>query len=473
MTEKQECGYCSSTYESREQLITHLTERHEHDELGRIDQKRIERFQNNNTGHRFKPAGSGISRRSFVVATALGVGAVATKFGGTVIGSSSTISNWEELDEIRDDLDGDYVLVEDLDEETPDYDGIGDDWNPIEPFTGTFNGNGHTISDVIIERGNQNNVGLFGRADDSAVIEDVHIRDADVTGESEVGTLVGVTESGGEVHVTNCSATGEVTATATLDTAHVGGLVGRSYWLLENCVAAVDVSAEARFAGGLLGRLSGSESTVCNSASLGTLESTDTNVGGLVGGTTISTGQVIEKSYSSVNIEGEDSTVGGLVGRVWRNTDIKHIYVVGPVDVEGSGVGGIVGNQSSDNTILKNAYWDTETTGQDEAAGSSGNEENVVGLTSDEMQGVSPLPEGDDTLSGFDFDEDWHAVIEGDRINSIPDNDGYPILQATDPEIQLTAQGITLTDPVPTASIEGDNVTISNTTIGEGNSENE
>ena len=41
------------------------------------------------------------------------------------------ISDWNDLDNVRNDLTSDYILVNDLDSGTAGYAGIGDDWNPI------------------------------------------------------------------------------------------------------------------------------------------------------------------------------------------------------------------------------------------------------------------------------------------------------------------------------------------------------
>ena len=55
------------------------------------------------------------------------------------------ISDWNDLDNVRNDLSGDYVLVNDLDSETDGYAGIGDDFEPIgfiedDRFTSEFGG---------------------------------------------------------------------------------------------------------------------------------------------------------------------------------------------------------------------------------------------------------------------------------------------------------------------------------------------
>lgn len=95
----------------------------------------------------------------------------------------------EELYNIRNDLDGNYRLMNDIDltEATAkggDWDYMGNGWNPIgsndvygaEAFTGTFDGDGHAIIGMRIEvttwpagAGDEVFLGLFARIDGGTV----------------------------------------------------------------------------------------------------------------------------------------------------------------------------------------------------------------------------------------------------------------------------------------------------------------
>jgi len=125
------------------------------------------------------------------------------------------ISNATELQEVREDLDGDYVLVDDI-----DISGI-DNFEPIgseeEPFTGTFDGNGHKISNLTIDQPDESEVGLFGVVEDG-VVENVTLTHVDVIGREHVGSLVGAINRG---KVRELSSQGNVTGEL-----RVGGLVG-------------------------------------------------------------------------------------------------------------------------------------------------------------------------------------------------------------------------------------------------------
>ncbi|MFW5787131.1 MAG: hypothetical protein ACOCV3_02575 [Halanaerobiales bacterium] len=78
------------------------------------------------------------------------------------------IENWHHLNNVRDNLDSKFILVNDLDETTAGYNELvknengdlvneGKGWDPIgadcdTTFAGVFNGNDNTISDLVINR---------------------------------------------------------------------------------------------------------------------------------------------------------------------------------------------------------------------------------------------------------------------------------------------------------------------------------
>ena len=88
--------------------------------------------------------------------TALAVESDGTRFLAEIeapAGSYVEIATAEELDQIRDDLDGHYVLTQDID--LTDW----GEWDPIgsttsAPFTGTLDGQGHVIRGLDAARVN-------------------------------------------------------------------------------------------------------------------------------------------------------------------------------------------------------------------------------------------------------------------------------------------------------------------------------
>ena len=104
-------------------------------------------------------------------------------------GSSSDpheISNASELQAMEDDLDANYELVADIDasgtaqwNNSQGFDPVGGanttSDTPGSSFSGTFDGNGHTITGLTIARTDEDYVGLFGNTSGDSTIESVII----------------------------------------------------------------------------------------------------------------------------------------------------------------------------------------------------------------------------------------------------------------------------------------------------------
>ena len=149
-----------------------------------------------------------------------------------------------------------YELVNDADFGT-DLSGSG--WLPTETFESTFEGNGHTISNLFIARRGASNVGLFGQTDADSVIKNVHLVSVSVTGGSKVGPLVGWNRG----EVSGSSASGRVNGGSS-----IGGLVGQSYGTISESHATSIVSGDNNI-GGLVG--SDHSSTITNSHATGSV----------------------------------------------------------------------------------------------------------------------------------------------------------------------------------------------------------
>jgi len=280
------------------------------------------------------------------------------------------IHDWYDLDNVRDDLDGDYILMNDLDEDTDGYEELvdtEDGWEPIgksDPdddveFNGYFNGKGQEIRDLFINRPNEDDVGLFGNTDDGAEITDVGVVDAEVTGDWSVGVLVGTNR-------------GDI-----FDSYATGDVVGD------------------KWVGGLLGYHLGENITVSNSYTRVEVTGNEA-VGGLVG----QNHEMIENSYATGEANG-DSGVGGLIGVLYGM--VEDSYAAIPVNGEDY-VGGLIGHNLG---TVSNSFWDTEISGIEESDGGTG-------LPTDEM-----IIEETFTDAGWDFEEGWDII----------ENETYPFLQ--------------------------------------------
>lgn len=167
------------------------------------------------------------------------------------------------------------------------------------PFTGTLHGDGHTISNLFIDRGDEDYMGLFGYIE-GATIQNVHLIDANISGNFDVGSLAG--QSDRNSSISYCSATGEVTS----ENERVGGLVGYNYGAINNSYATCDVvGGGSTDTGGLVGWNYG---TIDNCYATGSVSGND-YVGGLVGDNT----GTVNRCYSAGEVDG-DYSLGGLIG---------------------------------------------------------------------------------------------------------------------------------------------------------------
>ncbi|MFW6142201.1 MAG: GLUG motif-containing protein, partial [Candidatus Saliniplasma sp.] len=298
---------------------------------------------------------------------------------------ATLILDWNDLNNLRNYLDSDVVLYNDLDENSPGYDdwvGTASGWEPIgddvDPFTGIFDGNGKTISGLYIDRPTEEYIGLFGYTN-GAEIKDIELTGVDVTGEQRVGGLVGYNNG----LISNTSASGEVEGTSGY---YNGVLVGYNF-----------DSGEVHF-----------------SHSSGTVTGTN-GLGGLCG---LNLG-TISDSYSTADVIATGNYIGGFVGE--HRGGITNAYSIG--EVSGSSyVGGFVGWNSG---TVENSFWDNETSGQTTSEGGTGK-------TTEEMKDVATFT--DISTDGLDTPWDFFGDPNDDvgeedtwHIHEMI-NDGYPFL---------------------------------------------
>ena len=144
-------------------------------------------------------------------------------------------------------------------------------WSNDRRFRGHFNGNGHVISNMRVSQ-TGNRAGLFGDIDETALVENIALANADVRGEDYVGALVGY-NNGGEI--SNCVAIGQVAGNG-----RVGGLVGyNDNGIISNSMSSCAVTGND-YIGGLVGYCY--SDNVSNSISNGSVTGSR-RVGGLIG----------------------------------------------------------------------------------------------------------------------------------------------------------------------------------------------
>lgn len=180
-------------------------------------------------------------------------------------------------------------------------------------FKGTFDGKGHKISNLYVERAGR--AGLF------ASIFGASIKNLTVE-----GTVVGSSYDG-------------------TDLTGVGGIVGfsTSQILIENCVSNVNVSSSCKNTGGICGNVNGGDSVIRNCINIGSIESNSDKTGGISGNPDI--------VYNCANfgaVSGR-SNVAGIAG--YTEKDVSLCYNAGAISAsDGASSAAAIANVAGTNT---------------------------------------------------------------------------------------------------------------------------
>ena len=303
------------------------------------------------------------------------------------------------------DFDAHFILTQDLDAADLDP----NTFLPIGceglPFLGSFDGQGHTISNLTIARPHEDYVALFGhagRVDDSIEtsptrLANLHLRQITVHGQSKTGGLVGMFGKGA---ITDCSVTGRITGEGA-----VGGLAGVSYGNVTRCTANAELTAGSH-AGVLIGNNAG---TVESCAATGTLTGRN-RLGGLIGvnadasrerrdSDDVHADARVSRSRADCTVTGENS-IGGLIGYCGGDSWIESCYARGTVKGQES-VGGLLGAFARTN--ITNSYAATVVSGTERTGGFIGrNYDHTRRSRKDYVPGVISACFWDATLSGLD-----------------------------------------------------------------------
>ncbi len=297
--------------------------------------------------------------------------------------NAEPIATEADFQKMRDNLDGNFILTNDI-QLQEEFVPIGDENNS---FTGIFEGNDKSISNLRIQRQTEDYVGFFGQiggegivrnfsfelapgtkenpsihgedftgalaGKSEGIIEDVHVLGGYVRGGERVGGLIGNTFGGS---ITASYATGDVSGNN-----HIGGLIGFNDddSRIFKSAATGNVSGDD-YVGGLIGHNSYGDITM--SYTTGDVSGIN-NTGGLVGNTLTSS---IITSSATGDVLGEEN-VGGLVGYGASSNRITDSHALGNVSGMDN-VGGLVG------------YKDSSTISTSYAAGAVTGIENVGGL---------------------------------------------------------------------------------------------
>ena len=339
----------------------------------------------------------------------------------SVIFKQFEIRSWQDLQAMQQTLAGHYTLNADITFPDPGIWGfpitgfrpVGDD---LMPFTGSFEGNGHSLSHLRINAPSSTLKpgGLFGTADIGSTnkISNFNIIQTSqdtiqtnvplgssygtgtVAGHLLSGTLDSISVQGGLVLAVGFPGGGLVgmignpgvytpsqitiknsytTCIVYADTA--GGIIGENYaqeLTVKNCYTSGQTGGQ-NFVGGLIGVLQGSNNlqgaaiTIDQCHASGPVASGDGygdpqgGIGGLVGTMSIAYPLIVTNCYTTMNINSNVQYTGGLIGRCGSLATLASCYTTGNITCAYDYVGGLIGAGSGK---ISNCYAKGDVSGR-------------------------------------------------------------------------------------------------------------
>lgn len=258
------------------------------------------------------------------------------------------ITDVDELQAMDVHLADDCILDNDIDASATVGWNLGAGFVPVgtnaNRFTGSFDGQGYTITGLFINRPATDYVGLFGYVD-GVTLQNVTLANVNITGKGAVGALSGFIV--GNSVVTNCHSSGTLLAEI-----GVGGLIGFTGSLgapadieqITSCDSSASVTTRiwGAKAGGLIGETLYTTISDCFATgpvtdlvpALGSF-----STGGLIG---IAQSITISNCYATGRVKGV-FYVGGLIGDFRIDSTMSNCYATGDVS-GGESVGGLAGS---------------------------------------------------------------------------------------------------------------------------------
>ncbi|MFC2188629.1 beta strand repeat-containing protein, partial [Fulvivirgaceae bacterium LMO-SS25] len=326
-----------------------------------------------------------------------GIASEAPVVGDGTVGAPfqiATLANLKWITESAGRWNAHYIQTADIDASSTANWNCGEGWSPIGDntfnFIGSYNGDGHTINGLTINRPSDGFIGLFGYIN-GGTVSNLGMTQVNINASDGIGAIVGFCEG---CSINDTYSTGTIESSFGSTGGIVGSMITSSSLL--NSFSHVSINnSSGNNVGGLAGSVN-SSSTVTGSFSTGTISSNAGQIGGIVG--SLSSSQ-IQNCYSLSSVSG-NNYVGGGAGSVSSGTIINS-YSTGLVSSPGANIGGFVGLLFGTNTFTNN-FWDTETSGNLTSDG-------ATGKTTAEMKTQM-------TFTGWDFTAstgDWNINPAG------------------------------------------------------------
>ena len=309
--------------------------------------------------------------------------------------------------------DNHFRLENNLDLSGIDPNGDNTGWVPIgqkidgsyNRFYGSFDGGGHVITGLTINRPGSGYQGLFGYAYE-ATISNLGIVDADITGGYSVGGVVGYIAYGS---VNRCYVTGAVSGEG-----YVGGVAGYVLGTVQNCYSTGAVSGEG-YVGGVAGYV---EDSVENCYATGAVRGSDgsENIGGVAG---FVYGTVQNCAALNPSVSGT-SDVGRVAGYVHNNATLNNNYAYAGMECESKGDFYNNGTELTSAMLFGENFWTTD----------------------DNWDTAGEATAWSETI--WEFDDGKLPLLKGTDGNVMPGQSGAPdlyLLNLSTDELTVTLSG--------------------------------
>ncbi|GAB6168188.1 hypothetical protein JCM1393_06480 [Clostridium carnis] len=194
------------------------------------------------------------------------------------------VYNASDLKRVTSNLDKHYILMNDIDLSKENWVpiGIAGNLENVGSFTGSINGNGHTISNMTINLNSVNSeVGLIGSIDKGGEVYNLNLENVNITSNAEIGSIAGSNNG----IIKNVKVTGNIQSSSNRATGGISGDVGFE-GTIENSISSVNIVSTAtgsRYSKPLIGGISGQnyQGLTINNFANGKIQAEE---GSLVGG---------------------------------------------------------------------------------------------------------------------------------------------------------------------------------------------
>lgn len=224
-----------------------------------------------------------------------------------------------DLDNVRNNLSGNFILMDDIVFTETDFSAggafynRGGFWQPIgaggsnTAFSGTLDGNGHCIQGLKIFRLEEDNTGLFTYI--TGTVKNLLVKDADIFGHRSVGGICGTLGVGGIIE--GCTFDGVAEGNNA-----VAGMAGfLNSGRIVNCRNSGRIISQDSCAGGIVGDLlGGSGIDVSDCENTGTIEAYQ-RAGGIIGYATGNAANCINRGKVKASLQAA-GIAGGLAGSI-------------------------------------------------------------------------------------------------------------------------------------------------------------